>query len=269
MGVCGNMAGPWSFGQISPQQEHAPAQNETCSKSSFAHTLISQVAAQLDVTELARDDLDAAALMAARAFADSPPFRFACAGHSDATREGFLRFLFSANFAAGLREPGTCHAVYVTDGARQELACFFMLLPLGGASPMAILCELFRSGIVGSTLRYGLSPTMALIRFTAWAEEVEQDILKGRAVLRLEAMTVLSSLQGQGIGSHALRTALEKVDAQGQEVLLTTQQERNVTFYQRLGFDVVREAVYEPAGFRSWFMLRTPARSVGSSVLLV
>jgi len=50
--------------------------------------------------------------------------------------------------------------------------------------------------------------------------------------------------------------ALRESDAVGVPVMLNTQEERNVRFYGRLGFEVVRED--EIAGHTSWSMVRQP-----------
>ena len=52
---------------------------------------------------------------------------------------------------------------------------------------------------------------------------------------------MLPSRQGQGIGTRALTAALKETDELGVPVFLCTQEERNVTFYRRLGFRPMRE----------------------------
>mmetsp|Transcript_116301 Transcript_116301/g.353783 ORF Transcript_116301/g.353783 Transcript_116301/m.353783 type:complete len:225 (-) Transcript_116301:29-703(-) len=218
------------------------------------------MACRMDFTELRPEDLDLAASLAARAFVDSPPYRYACSDRIDAAhRERFLHFLFLGNFALGARH-GCFHCAYTGDEASgdRELVCFLMLVPEGSGPRNPSLCDILRMGILGSTVRFGLRPTLALVRITMWVEQLEEEVLQGRPVVRLEAMTVPPLRQGCGIGSRALRHALSELDAQGLDVFLATQDERNVRFYRRLGFDVLREAEYEPGGFTTWFMLRAP-----------
>ena len=77
--------------------------------------------------------------------------------------------------------------------------------------------------------------------------------------LILERMVVEPTVQGRGVGSSCLKSALPP-DA-GVPVVLTTQLQSNVDFYSRLGFQVVHEqrmgAAADPFAFRSWCMLRT------------
>ena len=57
-------------------------------------------------------------------------------------------------------------------------------------------------------------------------------------------------------------SALQEMDALGLAVFLTTQEERNVTFYRRLGFAVIADEIC-PIGatYRCWMMLREPNAS--------
>jgi len=224
----------------------------------------------LDFADLDAKDLDRAAAMAAEAFVDSPPYKYIC-GPSAEFRLRFLRFLFARHFEMAMGH-GCCRCAYERDerevagdgGRCGELVCFFMLVDQGGSSAAApSICDLFRMGLFGSLVRFGIRPTWRMLQFTNWAEQVEGEILGGRRVIRLEGMIVLPARQGRGIGSYALARALAGADVEGLEVFLATQDARNVVFYGRLGFRVVREAQYALAGFHTWFMLRAP-QAVGS-----
>jgi len=74
----------------------------------------------------------------------------------------------------------------------------------------------------------------------------------------LQQMVVLPECQGQGLGTKALKAALE--ESTNVEVRLSTQEERNVTFYKGLGFEVAGEQKFyendEEFKFHSWYMLR-------------
>merc|ERR1711971_1258895 len=85
-------------------------------------------------------------------------------------------------------------------------------------------------------------------------------MLAGRSAMRLGGMAVLPECQGQGIGSLTLQNVLQQADARGLAVYLSTQDERSVSFYRRMGFEVKRDALYLPGGFYTWFMLRASPR---------
>lgn len=67
-------------------------------------------------------------------------------------------------------------------------------------------------------------------------------------------LAVDASLQGQGIGSRLMEVFCARMDEAGEDAYLETDKSINVTFYQRFGFEVVREQ--EVLGMPNWYMLR-------------
>jgi GNAT superfamily N-acetyltransferase len=65
-------------------------------------------------------------------------------------------------------------------------------------------------------------------------------------------------VQGKGIGSALMQPALERCDAEGWPAYLESSKERNVPFYARHGFAVVREIPLPGGGPHIWTMWRTP-----------
>ena len=87
-------------------------------------------------------------------------------------------------------------------------------------------------------------------------------MLRRRRYIALERMAVRRELRGRGIGGTALKSALAEVaDASGLPVVLSTQERRNVRFYERHGFVVQREWEF-PVGatppLHNWIMVREP-----------
>jgi ribosomal protein S18 acetylase RimI-like enzyme len=64
--------------------------------------------------------------------------------------------------------------------------------------------------------------------------------------------------QGQGIGSALMRPVLEHCDAEGWPAYLESSKERNVPFYRRHGFEVVKEVPLPDNGPSIWTMWRLP-----------
>jgi len=67
---------------------------------------------------------------------------------------------------------------------------------------------------------------------------------------------VAPAFQGQGLGRALLQPMLDRADAQPVPCYLETTQPKNVTFYQRLGFRVLREVVEPVSGIRIWTFRR-------------
>ena len=74
----------------------------------------------------------------------------------------------------------------------------------------------------------------------------------------LWALGVEPDMQGQGIGGRLLEPVLEMADESGMPWYLETQTEWNVAFYQRHGFEVVREERMPDLDLPIWFMVRRP-----------
>ncbi|MFH8344743.1 GNAT family N-acetyltransferase [Streptomyces sp. NPDC018045] len=64
--------------------------------------------------------------------------------------------------------------------------------------------------------------------------------------------------QGRGLGGAVLRPGLEAAEAAGVPAFLETSDERNVRFYQRLGFEVTADYPLPGGGPRTWAMTRKP-----------
>ena len=73
----------------------------------------------------------------------------------------------------------------------------------------------------------------------------------------LALLGVEPACQGQGIGGQLIAPVLERASRAGLPCYLETMSERNVVFYNRHGFRVVREICLPSSGLEIWTMLRT------------
>ncbi|WP_228973823.1 GNAT family N-acetyltransferase [Streptomyces sp. DH12] len=74
----------------------------------------------------------------------------------------------------------------------------------------------------------------------------------------LDTVAVAPEAQGRGLGSAVLAPGIEAAARAGHPVFLETSSERNVSFYERLGFRVTADIVLPDAGPRTWCMRRDP-----------
>jgi predicted N-acetyltransferase YhbS len=72
--------------------------------------------------------------------------------------------------------------------------------------------------------------------------------------------------QGRGLGARVLRPGLAEADRAGLPAVLETSSERNVRFYQRLGFAVTGEAQVPDGGPHVWAMRRPAAPAAAGQV---
>ncbi|CAL1140006.1 unnamed protein product [Cladocopium goreaui] len=164
----------------------------------------------------------------ADAFVDRPNVWRAISGSANPAsfRHELLLQLFERNL--WLQKDSGCSRVILQDG---KILCCFMFVPPG--TPDISFWQMLQAGILKLLLIFGPSAFRRLLQ----AKAVEEGEINVEGAYRLERMVVEPSVQGKGIGTRALQLALAESDAAGHPVLLKTNEERNVTFYQRLGFE--------------------------------
>jgi GNAT superfamily N-acetyltransferase len=205
-----------------------------------------------------------AAILAARAFCDSPVYVHILRGDRVFRLEALV-WLFERNIALvqdeSMLDPTNC-----LFSSNDSLISFFWLLPIAST---ASLCSKLRAGLLWFPLLFGVAPFMRLLSIGSQFDKttrlvaqknITSDVDREKTVV-LERMAVHPSLHGRGLGSACLRAALES--RAESPVVLGTQLQRNVEFYSRIGFNVVHEqrfgSIGDPFGFRCWWMLRPPA----------
>mmetsp|Transcript_3054 Transcript_3054/g.5919 ORF Transcript_3054/g.5919 Transcript_3054/m.5919 type:complete len:267 (-) Transcript_3054:400-1200(-) len=214
---------------------------------------------QLTVKRLSAGDPNAikqAASVMAKAFLRSPVYLYMWGDDDDdAGREAFLSFLFERNIQL---RPQCCRCVTAGPatpeskghgrGQREDepvVVCSFMFIDPEVTPPS--LWEMISVGLLTIPFRFGLTPMLRLLECVRYFGQSKDKVLGGeRRALQLERMTVLPSFQGKGIGSRSLRVALGEAKARGLPVFLSTQEERNVRFYNKLGFKVVQKQAFPP-----------------------
>ncbi|TQN30976.1 acetyltransferase (GNAT) family protein [Haloactinospora alba] len=78
----------------------------------------------------------------------------------------------------------------------------------------------------------------------------------------LGAVGVDPGHQGRGLGGAVVRPGITAAEQEGAVAFLETSEERNVGFYQRLGFTVEAEFPLPHDGPWTWSMLRRPYRAL-------
>ena len=68
-------------------------------------------------------------------------------------------------------------------------------------------------------------------------------------------------LHGQGYGPALMQPIFERSETDGSPIYLETAQPKNVSFYEKLGFKVLRDVVEPSSGVRLWTFRRDPDRS--------
>ncbi|KAJ1471693.1 hypothetical protein T484DRAFT_1977104 [Baffinella frigidus] len=128
--------------------------------------------------------------------------------------------------------------------------------------------SMLRNGILFS-YRFGLRSLARLLEVQEYHKRVERG-MGGDGAYHLERMAVRPGAQGGGIGSRCLGAALAEAAKKGCAVVLSTQEARNVRFYERLGFEEVArdERYFKTAGSSgetNWVMLKRPPVRAGGA----
>ncbi|MFI2612780.1 GNAT family N-acetyltransferase [Kitasatospora sp. NPDC018619] len=76
----------------------------------------------------------------------------------------------------------------------------------------------------------------------------------------LNTVAVAPEAQGRGLGSRVLASGIEAAAREGYPAFLETSTERNVAFYERLGFEVTAEVPLPEGGPRIWCLRRNPGQ---------
>jgi ribosomal protein S18 acetylase RimI-like enzyme len=196
----------------------------------------------VDVVRLRDEQLDEASHVLARAFQEDPAWVWLI---PDARRRAsLLPWLFRVGFEV------TDADVWTTDGGVR--GCARWLPP--GRSPMR----------VGATLRALVTTPLRLRdatgRFLAYGRAVEG--LRARVSpgphWYLAGIGVDPAEQRQGVGAALLEPGLAGAARDNVPAVLLTNNEGNLVFYRRHGFEIVAEGETPAHGPHAWAMLREP-----------
>jgi ribosomal protein S18 acetylase RimI-like enzyme len=199
--------------------------------------------------ELPENRLPEAADVLVRSFRDNP--NFVHLFPDDGARIRALRHIQRACLRDAL-DNGRVYAAE-QDGALVGIAAW---LP-PGAFPLSARRQLRAAPDMIRVLAAAPLSLPRLIRFTAGAAKLHPE----RPYWYLEAVGVDPSTRGMGVGTRLLEPILARADEAGLPCYLETMTERNVAWYRKLGFEVVRSGAFAPGAPPNWTMLRRPRRA--------
>jgi len=195
--------------------------------------------------------VDEAARLAAEAFRESPWYNYIFQDLDENARIEAMVWIFVRNIHLRL---GAARCIFHRPASKDpEMVCFFML-QLPGTEPIG-MWQMIRVGILKLPILFGMGALRRMLEVMAHADKIARDFREEcKAVgdetsfCMLERMVVKPRYQGTGVGSYGLRAGIAEAAARGEGIFLTTQEERNVTFYSRLGF---KEICFAPFPFQS------------------
>jgi ribosomal protein S18 acetylase RimI-like enzyme len=196
----------------------------------------------MEIVRLRDDQLPEASKVLARAFQADPAWVWLIP--DERRRAAVLPWLFRVGFEIAVAD------VWTTAGP--VLGCARWLPP--GRPPMRL----------GAALRAFVSTPLrmreATSRFFAYGRALENmraEVANGPHWY-LAGLGVDPSQQRQGIGSALLAPGIEGAARERLPCVLLTNEERNLSFYERHGFKTVLEGDKPPGGPHAWAMVRKP-----------
>ena len=76
--------------------------------------------------------------------------------------------------------------------------------------------------------------------------------------LQLSPIGVIPKEQGKGLGTKLLKPMMKRLDEINLKCFLETQEERNLAYYERFGFEITKETRLPGLNLRNWVMIREP-----------
>jgi ribosomal protein S18 acetylase RimI-like enzyme len=202
------------------------------------------------VRTLQRRDIYATAQLLADTFLENPTYVFMHPRAS--TRAWDLERFFVRN----LSWRADLGLTWVVVDARDRVWGSATLEPPGGVPHS--LGRMLRHWVLPSLKEQGARTVARIARTDAAFVRTYRELGGSEAYWHVHAVAIDESLRGRGLGTRLLRHLLARLDADPRAgaapVLLSTQRERNVQLYARVGFELLRSQTF--LGFRSWFMHR-------------
>ena len=206
---------------------------------------------ELEIRDLAAEELPAAGGVAGRALADSPTFRWVLGDHA----------------IPRVRQSLDVFVPFVSAMPPPQLGAFL------GSHVVGVAAAAAPGGCIGAVATEELRTPPTVIgppgddsrTLLVWSLFCGHDLDERH--WHVGPVSVEPGLQGLGIGGALLSALCARMDDAGEVAWLETDKPDNVVFYRRHGFDVVEEVVAPDAAayagrpeppFTTWFMRRDP-----------
>lgn len=195
--------------------------------------------------------LTSAARLLARAFHDNPAHTHICPNEEKRSRQ--LTWLLGANLKMQL-EQGAKSFCINQNGKVQAMGYWT------NPNRKIGLVKKIEAGLLKAPLKLGISGFRRMMSASNHIDDCIANLNLSCDHFYLNNMVVHENLRGQGIGSDLLNQEIRKIKENHPRAIfsLTTQKRENVRFYQKHGFEVVREELQSDpyVRFQNWVMVK-------------
>jgi len=154
-------------------------------------------------------------------------------------REG-LMWLFRASLILDNHRQTFTRVIKEKDTGK-IIGTFTLIPPQGVKKTIAVYAKI---GIVGFIVKFGLSTFLRMLRLDDCNKLTLKKSIKIAAYYYLSMVVIQANYRGKGVGSYAIKYAIQELMAVNpacNTIGLTTQLPENVTFYSRIGFELLDE----------------------------
>ncbi len=116
--------------------------------------------------------------------------------------------------------------------------------------------HMLRSGAMRAGMKMGFEYTKKLGAVLRPIEKDRKTKMKGCGFLYLQVIGVAGNFQGEGFGKLLLQALIEKSEEEKIPIYLETETEKNVRWYERLGFSVIKKITLPEIDLPMWEMIR-------------
>ena len=192
-------------------------------------------------------NLSKASALLAEAFFDYPMFAFYFPDASKRSR--YLPWYLGNVLRCALR--------YGEAWTTPEIAGVLFALPPGHTG--LSIPEYVRNGFLFAPLALGFRNYRRSMQCEGFVTRVQRDLMESHPHYYLWGVAVDPAEQGRGVGDALMRAFLTRTDEEGVPVYLETHDGRNVRYYERHGFELMRETSIPKHDLPIWCMQRQPA----------
>lgn len=118
--------------------------------------------------------------------------------------------------------------------------------------------EYIQNGFLAAPFVLGLRDFSRSQECETFVANEHENIMQDRPHYYLWGLVVDPAHKRQGIGTRLLLRFIEKADDQKMPIYLETHDEKNVEYYQRVGFVLVRSSIIPGSDVPIWCMVREP-----------
>jgi ribosomal protein S18 acetylase RimI-like enzyme len=150
----------------------------------------------------------------------------------------------------------TCALHYGEVYTTPEISGVIYILPPGHTK--ISLSEYIKNGFLLTPLLLGFRDSWRSQECEKFAASMHEKVMNHRLHYYLWGLAVDPNHKRRGVGTALMKPVIEKADADKKPIYLETHNEKNVGYYQRMGFSLVHTDKLPKFDLTIWCMLREP-----------